>query len=473
MVSVPLSAQPFSGTPFVASDIVRPSDFSAFDTITYEGEQGITAFDVRIGSRNFFTAYRFKVTFTDGLDCNVFVNKELAYDEALSWVEKTAPGVGQVPKTFRENLLSYVIMGGEGRFSASGSTGINMHTGNIQQYLDSGHFEEVLIHEFTHISLDRSHANSIGWIFAQEMDNAFISNYARDNQTTEDVAESFLLYYALRYAKNRITDELVATIETTMPNRINYFDSLNLDIAPLPDINATITSPIPERALTSSDVTFTWTQPAGATGFYLNVGTRGKGSRNIFRSGLVYGSSVTVRNLPLDVEELYVRIWTQREELVPKDYVYTVSSENAEPALPVSEDTYRLKNGWVGLYLNGGGTGPGSNASSAPLNLDWGSQQWDIEHVYDNVYRLKTNWGGYYLTAASRVWATPSTEPFNADSSAQLWEITQVEGNTYRLKGVSGGHYLNGSDTYWQATNMAPFDASWGSLVWAFEPVAQ
>jgi hypothetical protein len=57
--------------------------------------------------------------------------------------------------------------------------------------------------------------------------------YARDNPAREDVAESVLAWLAVRYRASRITPSLAATIERAIPNRIAYFDSLNLEILPV------------------------------------------------------------------------------------------------------------------------------------------------------------------------------------------------------------------------------------------------
>ena len=68
---------------------------------------------------------------------------------------------------------------------------------------------------------------------AQKKDGAFISGYARHHPFREDVAESYLMYFALRYKPGRIDAKLENTIKKTMPNRIAYFDSLKLNMYPV------------------------------------------------------------------------------------------------------------------------------------------------------------------------------------------------------------------------------------------------
>jgi hypothetical protein len=68
---------------------------------------------------------------------------------------------------------------------------------------------------------------------AQKSDNQFISTYAKDNPTREDIAESYLPYFAVRYRSDRISKSLVRKITQSIPNRIKYFDSLSLDMYPV------------------------------------------------------------------------------------------------------------------------------------------------------------------------------------------------------------------------------------------------
>ena len=89
------------------------------------------------------------------------------------------------------------------------------------------------MHEASHTSLDAYHANNSDWIQAQEDDCRFISDYAQEHPTREDIAESYLPYFAVRYRSHRITSELRDSIESAIPNRIKYFDAQNFNMYPL------------------------------------------------------------------------------------------------------------------------------------------------------------------------------------------------------------------------------------------------
>ena len=123
---------------------------------------------------------------------------------------------GRVPKIFGANYFD-------------GS--ITIHTGFGQAILRDGFLEEVLFHEGAHVSL-QNHQDTPGWRAAQEADGEYISYYARDFPDSEDVAESMLLYFALRYRPDRLSASQRAEIREAIPNRVEYFDGLALDWSP-------------------------------------------------------------------------------------------------------------------------------------------------------------------------------------------------------------------------------------------------
>ncbi|WP_298237745.1 hypothetical protein [uncultured Algibacter sp.] len=175
----------------------------------------------------------FDVTFSDGLALEVQVNpkfstKELAEIEA----DKYAKVIGRLPKAIRNYAKTVWIHKGNEAFGG-GNNNFLIHTEQGLDYEANGILEETLVHEGSHISLDADHAEASGWLAAQEADGTFISTYARDNPKREDVAESFLMYLAVTYRSDRISEDLKSTINKTIPNRIKYFEDLNLNVSPI------------------------------------------------------------------------------------------------------------------------------------------------------------------------------------------------------------------------------------------------
>ena len=67
----------------------------------------------------------------------------------------------------------------------------------------------------------------------RKKDNVFISTYARDNPDREDIAETFLTYFAVKFRAERISKELFDTINETIPNRIEFLEKQNLNMYPV------------------------------------------------------------------------------------------------------------------------------------------------------------------------------------------------------------------------------------------------
>lgn len=155
--------------------------------------------------------------------------------------ERYARLVGQLPAILRSKVQTLWIHKGVQAFGG-GNANLLIHTGQAESYITQGIIEETLIHEATHTSIDPDHTNAAGWVAAQRADPEFISTYARDNPTREDLAESMLLQLAFRHRKDRITTTLASTIERSIPNRIVYFDQQNFNLYPFLTVPAGISA---------------------------------------------------------------------------------------------------------------------------------------------------------------------------------------------------------------------------------------
>ena len=236
-----LSDPPFSGTIFIDPDIITDADPTTFHGLSYAGQDMRTMFDRRVNDWVQVNAFLFNAEYEDGMQIEFQVNPEFGSSEnALTPVEFYAPIIGRLPRALRVEVeTSWIHMGDE--LFGGGNNNLLIHTGSIAQgYIQDGILEEVFVHEGAHTSLDASHANTPGWLAAQQADGEFISEFARDFPNREDIAESFLVYVAVRFRSGRISTELENTIRSTIPNRINYFESLDLEILPLADSHFTI-----------------------------------------------------------------------------------------------------------------------------------------------------------------------------------------------------------------------------------------
>lgn len=224
---------PFAGTIFIDSSLVTACDPSVYESSVYVGQGSRTVFDRRVNNWVTINGYLFDVMWADGLSTEAIVNPEFG-SEAAAQVEAEKYGwlTGQLPYALRVDVDELWIHQGVELYGG-GNNSILIHTGQSANYEADGIIEETLIHEACHTSLDAAHAGASGWQQAQVQDPGFISTYAEDNPTTEDVAESFLTWLAIRYFEHRISTQHTSSIVGTIPNRIAYFDAQQFNLSPL------------------------------------------------------------------------------------------------------------------------------------------------------------------------------------------------------------------------------------------------
>lgn len=224
---------PYEGTVFLDPDIVLPADPSAFASLSYAGRGQREVYDRREGWVR-IEAYLFDVSYDDGLATQAVVNPEFgSVDAAREQAQTYAWLVGQLPHALRVDVDELWIHRGTEPFGG-GNRSILIHTDQADDYRAGGLLEEVLVHEAAHTSLDAGYyLEGSGWRQAQADDDAFISTYARDHPLREDVAETFLLYQALRYRLDRIDPDVAATVRDTVPHRIRFLDREALAMHPV------------------------------------------------------------------------------------------------------------------------------------------------------------------------------------------------------------------------------------------------
>jgi hypothetical protein len=224
---------PFSGTIFLDPDIITEADPTEFRTLVDAGRGERRMYDRRFNDWVIRDAFLFNATYERGQVIEIQVNPEFETTEAaFAQAAKYAPVIGRLPAALRRDVDTVWIHKGKQPFGG-GNRNLLIHIGQSAEYEAAGILEETFVHEATHTSLDGDHARAPGWLAAQKADNGFISTYARDHPLREDLAESFLLYMAVRHRRDRISAELAETIQQTMPARMAYLDQLDLDWRPI------------------------------------------------------------------------------------------------------------------------------------------------------------------------------------------------------------------------------------------------
>src|SRR3989442_9565749 len=133
---------------------------------------------------------------------------------------------------------------------------------------------------------------------------------------------------------------------------------------------ALMIGPTPGSTLAGTTVTFFWTAAAGATQYWLDVGTTGVGSTNLYSQSQGLNLSGTVNGLPTDGSTVYVRLWTLLGTWQFNDYTYRAARQNKAtltnppPGSPLGAATvsfvWSAGTGATEYWLEVGTTGVGS-----------------------------------------------------------------------------------------------------------------
>ena len=227
------SDPPFEGTIFIDPNIITENDPTSFTYLEFSGQRGRVMFDRRVDDWIESTPMTFLAYYDDKSIIEVQVNPEFASVEvAFKKAEKYASVIGRLPSVLRKNVETVWIHRGLKPFGG-GNKNLLIHTDWSENHYESqGILEETFIHEAAHTSLDILYSNDMGWKNAQNIDCHFISTYASENPYREDIAESYLPYFAIRYASRRISKKMIKTIENSIPERIKYFDKQKHNIYP-------------------------------------------------------------------------------------------------------------------------------------------------------------------------------------------------------------------------------------------------
>ena len=226
-------------------------DPSSLGSVTPNGSGAREFWNEADGEWEMLEVYLFDVEYSARQGVTEFqVHREYgSQDAAREHVDTYAPIIGRLPRVLLSNVREVEISPGSGGrpvpVTANQAGFLHVYTDSAPRTHRDGFLEETLVHEAGHASLDRDHARSPGWRAAQEEDGTFISTYARDYPEREDIAESILAYFAVRYRPDRISTADRDTILEAIPHRLAYFDEQMFDFSPY----TRATTPVPALPL--------------------------------------------------------------------------------------------------------------------------------------------------------------------------------------------------------------------------------
>ena len=201
--------------------------------------------DLNKGKKKTFRAFSFIAEYENDLKLELLVE----YDKSVKDLEKAetialfySKMFGQIPHFLRINTKKIYIHKDIGKDDGTWWVGNQNKKKEIIFHINPSRCTSkrmysrcvvAMIHEITHI-LDREKKLSYQpkWSETIKLDkNFYCSKYAKVSPR-EDFAESVLCWIAVRHKSNMINKDEIIKINQFIPNRLKFFDDLNLNMYP-------------------------------------------------------------------------------------------------------------------------------------------------------------------------------------------------------------------------------------------------
>lgn len=227
-------------------------DLTLFKNLTFKEEKKISKVtevlkykDLNKGKKKTFRAFSFIAEYENDLKLELLVEHDKSVKD-LEKAEKIAlfysKMFGQIPHFLRMNTKKIYIHKDIGKDDGTWWVGNQNKKKEIIFHINPSRCTSkrmysrcvvAMIHEITHI-LDREKKLSYQpkWLETIKLDkNFYCSKYAKVSPR-EDFAESVLCWIAVRHKSNMINKDEIIKINQFIPNRLKFFDDLNLNMHP-------------------------------------------------------------------------------------------------------------------------------------------------------------------------------------------------------------------------------------------------
>tara|TARA_B100000795_G_scaffold39701_1_gene26123 strand:- start:73 stop:1287 length:1215 start_codon:yes stop_codon:yes gene_type:complete len=190
-----------------------------------------------------FRSFKFLAEFEDNITLEIFIeyNKSKEnFEESEEIALFYSKIFGRIPHFLKNHVKKIYIFnsGGNWWVNKDAPNSINISKSNCtnKSNIIKGSYtlcNENMIHEAMHLfDFNRKLFSESKWLEATELDkDSYCSKYGLI-QITEDFADSVLCWIGVRYKSNKIMKEDVVKINKYIPNRLKFFDDLNLNMYP-------------------------------------------------------------------------------------------------------------------------------------------------------------------------------------------------------------------------------------------------
>lgn len=207
-------------SPFLIAD----SDPSTYTDLAWVGENRIRVAHSEQSPRS---VYVYEARYADQQTISVMVDQGFARSRADDLATFYARRVGQLPA--RSALDEFVVL-----VCCSDTAAAYANRGRNRVAIFhrderglSGRLGGTMLHEYAHLAYDGAAYASANWRAAVAADDQFITAYAREFPNREDVAESYVAWFAVRCSADRLLPPSEAAfLRSSIPARLAYFDDL-------------------------------------------------------------------------------------------------------------------------------------------------------------------------------------------------------------------------------------------------------
>jgi len=216
----------------MSSPRLSPQQATTYTGVTYTGTATIASMWGADGWDSSVLVHQITAEFSDSQSVTVNCDQGVgSQQDCLDYAEKFSRSLGRVPLFSRSATTGLDLRPGNynspsGCNAWGGGGVITMCVGVGDTIMQAGNFEELMLHEGAHVTLDPNIYGTEGWNCARNLDNNFISTYAKASPGSEDVAESLVPWYAWKYSADRFQAATINTIAATIPNRLRLFTEL-------------------------------------------------------------------------------------------------------------------------------------------------------------------------------------------------------------------------------------------------------
>ena len=225
-----LSADPLFKNSIVSTDFdfITADDPDAFESLRFVGRGRREMPDKRNNELFADGVFIFESSFRARCKIEIWVHGAFGTKSvAKRYAEMLCGPLGKLPEIMRSKLSHVVIHDGdETAFAESEGHFFVLYSRNMETRVRNHDLEETVFHESVHATLDSKHRKSKAWLSAQHADGVFITEYAADKPTKEDLAESALFAYTVMKHPGRLPSEVEAWVHQHMPNRFAFFQGL-------------------------------------------------------------------------------------------------------------------------------------------------------------------------------------------------------------------------------------------------------